>query len=87
MNVIYLEQNGQFLTNNQEDYQCDNSQEVQGIISSSGQVDLVLNYPQSATELSFQSNRFFLEEGKIVIRGNYSDQSCHFLGVFELREV
>ena len=87
LNIIYLEQNGQFLTNSKEDYQCNNSQEVQGIISSSGQVDLVVSSPQLATELSFQSNRFFLEAGKIVIRGNYSDQSCQFLGVFELREV
>ncbi|MGB5970206.1 MAG: CHAT domain-containing protein, partial [Spirulinaceae cyanobacterium] len=53
--IVTLEQNGRFLTNHFPDYQCSNTDDVQGIISSTGEVDLLLKSSQSGTELSFQS--------------------------------
>ncbi|MGB3691606.1 MAG: hypothetical protein WA896_01740 [Spirulinaceae cyanobacterium] len=85
--IVTLEQNGRFSTNHFPDYQCSNTDDVQGIISSTGEVDLLLKSSQSGTELSFQSNRSFLEKGKLVIRGIFRNQLCDLSGVFELRKI
>ncbi len=87
LKTVNLQQNGQFLSNYFPDNQYNNADNVQGIISSTGEVDLILKSPQFATELCFQSNRYFREKGKLVIRGDFKDQLRQILGVFELREI